>query len=87
MQHTPSEAARSRLFATFLGLLLEYQATFKQERTFHRMLALVFGVLWSLGRPFTGCFVGSASSFRPCSGAAPAVPPPRRSRAAPHARR
>lgn len=50
MQHTPLRASGSTLFDTFLGLLLEYRATVTQERIFHRMVALMFGVLWSLGR-------------------------------------
>lgn len=50
MQDTPARASDSTLFETFLGLLQEYRTTVKQARIFHRMVALIFGVLWSLGR-------------------------------------
>jgi DDE superfamily endonuclease len=50
MKHSTSTPRRSSLLSTLLALLVEYRTAFDQERTFHRMHALVIGFLCSLGR-------------------------------------
>lgn len=49
MQDTAGSDGGATLVATFVGLLLEYRGAVKQKRTFHRLLALTFGMLWSPG--------------------------------------
>ncbi len=70
MQDTAGSDGGATLVATFVGLLLEYRGAVKQKRTFHRLLALTFGMLWSPGRHTVtqallaiGCFDADWSPF------------------------